>query len=272
MPEGPEIHRASDRIRTALEGKKIFNVKIDFQPLAGMEYLFEGEVIEKVEARGKALLIHGPTRVLYAHSQLYGRWMVNSKSRTLPKSNRSLRILFESDTHVVRLFSATDILLLEHHEIELHPYISKLGPDVVLPSTGVMEIQHHITQQRFQRRRLGGLLLDQGFLSGIGNYLRSEILYKANLLPQRTIASLKQEELLRFCEVTKEIVQRAYEHKGITLSQERYTALRNQGLTHGASRHYVFTRAGRTCYECQTLIERHNVSSRRLDLCPSCQV
>ena len=272
MPEGPEIHRASDRIRAALEGKQILNVKFEFQPLAEMEYLFEGEVIDKVEARGKALLIHGPTRVLYAHSQLYGRWMVNSKSRTLPESTRSLRIMLESETHVVRLFSATDILILEHHEIDLHPYISKLGPDVVLSATGVSDIHNHILQPRFQRRRLGGLLLDQGFLSGVGNYLRSEILFKANLLPQRTIASLKPEELQRFCEMSKEIVQRAYEHKGITLSQEKYAALRKEGHSHGASRHYVFTRAGRTCYECQTLIERHTVASRRLDLCPTCQI
>src|SRR3546814_3441858 len=34
-------------------------------------------------------------------------------------------------------------------------------------------------------RSLGGLLLDQGFLAGMGNYLRSEVLFAANLLPQR---------------------------------------------------------------------------------------
>lgn len=84
MPEGPEIHRAAERIRIALEGKPLLDVNFEFQPIVGMEHHFEHSIIEKVEARGKALLIHGPHRVLYAHNQLYGRWMVNKKAVNFP--------------------------------------------------------------------------------------------------------------------------------------------------------------------------------------------
>jgi len=272
MPEGPEIHRAADRIRNALEGKPLRNVNFEFQPILGMEHHFEHSTIEKVEARGKALLIHGPHRVLYAHNQLYGRWMVNKKGRKLPESRRSLRLIFESDSHVVRLFSATDVCLLEHHEVDQHPYIAKLGPDVVLKSTRAVDILHHISQKKYQRRQLGGLLLDQGFLSGVGNYLRSEILFRAGLRPNRTISSLTKEELQRFCDATIEIVRRAFEQKGITVSKQRYDSLRAEGLRHGASRHYVFTRSGLPCYVCNDKILRKTVASRRLDLCPSCQI
>src|SRR3546814_21183283 len=38
---------------------------------------------------------------------------------------------------------------------------------------------------RLAGRSLGGLLLDLGFLAGMGNYLCSEVLFAANLLPQR---------------------------------------------------------------------------------------
>ena len=272
MPEGPEIHRAADRIRNALEGKPLRNVNFEFQPILGMEHHFEHSTIEKVEARGKALLIYGPHRVLYAHNQLYGRWMVNKKGRKLPESRRSLRLIFESDSHVVRLFSATDVCLLEHHEVDQHPYIAKLGPDVVLKSTRAVDILHHISQKKYQRRQLGGLLLDQGFLSGVGNYLRSEILFRAGLRPNRTISSLTKEELQRFCDATIEIVHRAFEQKGITVSKQRYDSLRAEGLRHGASRHYVFTRSGLPCYVCNDKILRKTVASRRLDLCPSCQI
>ena len=271
MPEGPEIHRAADRIRNALKGQTIQRVEFDYRTISGSEFWFEGEVIQDVEARGKALLIYGPHRVLYAHSQLYGRWMVNKKNRTLPKSTRSLRALFETEHHVVRLFSATDVYLLNHDEVETQPYIAKLGPDVVLTSTTIEEIKSHITSDKYQRRKLSGLLLDQGFLAGIGNYLRSEILFCSTLHPLRTISTCSDEEIHNLSLTVLDIVSRAYQHKGITVPIDDYRSRRKQGLRHGASRHYVFTRSGQPCYECGTIIERHNYASRRIDICPKCQ-
>ena len=48
---------------------------------------------------------------------------------------------------------------------------------------------------KFVRRQLSGLLLDQGFLAGVGNYLRSEILFDAGISPYRKVGSLTESEL-----------------------------------------------------------------------------
>ncbi len=92
MPEGPEIHRAADKIRKALEGKVVEEIEITLPQYQGREHDFLGKTVNKVEARGKALLIHFDTFVMYSHNQLYGRWTVNLRTTEPKKWNRSLRV------------------------------------------------------------------------------------------------------------------------------------------------------------------------------------
>ena len=113
MPEGPEIHRAADKIRKALEGKVIEDIEITLPQFSGREHDFLGKTVNKVEARGKALLIHFDSFVMYSHNQLYGRWTVNLRTTEAKKWNRSLRVALTTDKHTCRLWSATDILLME---------------------------------------------------------------------------------------------------------------------------------------------------------------
>ncbi len=44
MPEGPEIHRAADKIRKALEGKVIENIEITLPKYEGRESDFLGKM------------------------------------------------------------------------------------------------------------------------------------------------------------------------------------------------------------------------------------
>ena len=61
MPEGPEIHRAADKIRKVLEGKVIEGIEITLPQFSGREHDLLGKTVNKVEARGPALLIHFDT-------------------------------------------------------------------------------------------------------------------------------------------------------------------------------------------------------------------
>ena len=73
---------------------------------------------------------------------------------------------------------------MEPWELSGHPYLAKLGPDVVIEETKIQDLVDHMNQKTYQRRRLKTLLLDQGFFAGIGNYLRSEVLFTAGLPPR----------------------------------------------------------------------------------------
>ena len=271
MPEGPEIHRAANKIRKALEGKVIQDIEITLPRYSGRSQDFIGKTVQRVEARGKAMLIHFDTFVMYSHNQLYGRWTVNLKDTAPNKWNRSLRIALTTDKHTCRLWSATDILLMEPWELNGHPYLEKLGPDVVVPETTVTELIEHMNLKRFQRRRLKTLLLDQGFFAGIGNYLRSEVLFTSGLHPDRTVSSLNDAEKSNLAEQALFLSRQSYDVPGITVGLELYDQLRSLGLSRGRARHWVFTRHECPCHRCGELIIHTRPGGRRLDYCPVCQ-
>ena len=84
MPEGPEIHRAANRIAKALVGKTLDKVEFHYKTVEGLEHYFLGKEVEYVKARSKGLLISVGDYVMYSHNQLYGRWSVN-RATTKPR-------------------------------------------------------------------------------------------------------------------------------------------------------------------------------------------
>ena len=271
MPEGPEIHRAAHRLRKALEGQVITHVECPYATIRGQEHRFLEQEVLQVKARSKAMLIYVGDDVLYSHNQLYGRWTVQKKTSKDRKTNRSLRIKLETETHVACLWSATDIELLEPWEVENHSYIARLGPDVADEEIEFQPVLEQIQNTKFGGRQLCHLLLDQSFLAGVGNYLRSEILFNARLHPTRKLKSLTQEEQTRFAESAISTTQQAYVQKGVTVDKDLYDLLREQGMSRRQARHYVFTRDGLNCHACEGLISHTRLSGRRLDYCPNCQ-
>jgi len=214
MPEGPEIHRAAAQLRKALVGRTLLSVGGEHTAVAGRLDGWVGREVDAVEARSKAMLIHVGEQVLYSHNQLYGRWTVN-RATTAPRNwKRSLRVELVNDQHACRLWSASDVMLMDAWEVNGHPYIAQLGPDVADLRTTVAEVRVHLEEARFQRRGLAGLLLDQRFLAGVGNYLRSEILFQAGVDPSRRLGHLNAAEKDALAEAAVAITHRAYHQRG----------------------------------------------------------
>jgi formamidopyrimidine-DNA glycosylase len=72
------------------------------------------------------------------------------------------------------------------------PPVSQLGFDPLL------ELPGPATFRMLLRRRRGtlkGVLLDQSFAAGVGNWIADEVLYHARLAPQRRVASLGDSEV-----------------------------------------------------------------------------
>ena len=137
MPEGPEVRREADAIGRVLTGKKLAESFFEPAHLKPFARRLVGQEVVEVTTRGKALLIFFKNgRVLYSHNQLYGRWVVASKSKP-PNTKRTLRVALTTDTHSALLYSATDVALLGKKDLKTHPYLKKLGPDVLsIPCRG----------------------------------------------------------------------------------------------------------------------------------------
>tara|TARA_B100001079_G_scaffold247530_1_gene236875 strand:+ start:676 stop:1485 length:810 start_codon:yes stop_codon:yes gene_type:complete len=265
-----------DDIARAVAKRDARSVFFAFERLKGFEAALAGRRVTGVSARGKAVLIYFAARgddgpwCVYSHNQLYGKWRI-TKAETEPKTNRQLRFAVVTDNKAARLYSASDIRLVRPNDLESIGYLNKLGPDPLNQALTCADIKARIADATFARRALGGLLLDQGFIAGIGNYLRSEILFVAGLAPKKRPADLSHAQQDQLAEAVLTLIWRAYELKGVTNTPERVAWLKQQGKRHGARRHMVFARAGQPCYECATPIERIDVASRRLYYCPVCQ-
>ncbi len=269
MPEGPEIRRAADRLAAAVAGQTVLRARFAFAQLQRFEGELVGSRILSITPRGKALLTAFDNGwMLYSHNQLYGVWKVALPGQR-PDTTRSLRVALETASAAILLYSASDIELWRSDEIEAHPFLQGLGPDVLDPALDVEAVAARLLSPAFRGRALGALLLDQGFLAGMGNYLRAEVLFDAGLHPASRPRELDAAQATRLARALLAIPRHSYATRGI----EPTKGMRADYLAHEGERFrfHVFKREGQPCERCGTPIARIASQSRPLFLCPHCQ-
>lgn len=80
---------------------------------------------------------------------------------------------------------------------ELHQKLDKIGPDIMDKHTNYLLFKNQIKKPKNLDKPIGVVLLDQKTISGIGNYLRSDILYATKISPFRKVKKLTENELLK---------------------------------------------------------------------------
>lgn len=271
MPEGPEILRAAERVARAIAGRVAKQVRLSLPRLARHGAALSGRKVEAVEARGKALLLHfaGGTSI-YTHNQLYGVWQVVKPGR-VPATQRELRLAIHTRDAWALLYSASDIEVLPRARLARHPYLARLGVELLAPGTTPAQVRAQLDAPRFQRRTLAALLLDQGFLAGLGNYLRSEALYVARLSPDTRLGALTPTQKDALARASLELTRQSYRTGGITNDPRRAARLEREGVAFERYRHHVFDREGEPCWACGTPIARRLGAGRNVFTCAGCQ-
>lgn len=268
MPEGPEMYRVAQRVAAAVAEAPLSEIWFAFPHLQSRAAVLCGQRVRRVETLGKALLIRFDSgHVIYTHNQLYGRWLFSAPDRR-PDTRRQLRLALSTAHRSALLYSASEIDLIEPGELETQPFLARAGLDVLSSRADLDAVCDWISQDKFARRGLGHLLLDQSFLAGVGNYLRSEILFVARLHPAARLADLEDGQRLALARAVHEVMWRSVETGGVTNDPDRVASLRAAGWRRRDYRHFVFGRAGQACFECSAPVVRIQVSGRRLYLCP----
>ena len=271
MPEGPEIRRAADKIEAVLKNKTVEKIEFGLQPLKKFAKPLRYSNVLSLETRGKALLTHFDSGfTIYSHNQLYGVWRVVKRDK-LPQTNRQLRLAIHTDQHSALLYSASDISVWKTQHIEEHPFLQRIGPDILNPDLTWRDVADRLQSKAFSGRALNSVYLDQGFLAGLGNYLRSEILFVAGINPACKARDLSKGQIGKLARTTLQISQRSYALAGVTLPERQYKTLKKQGATYGKARFFVFGRASQPCRVCRTKIQRSTANSRRIYTCSICQ-
>ena len=169
------------------------------------------------------------------------------------------------------LYSASEIDVLNPAEIALHPFLSRLGLDVLDHETTPNQVKARLLAKSFQRRRFTSLLLDQSFLAGLGNYLRSEILFVARIHPTLRPIDCHEAQLATLAEAAIAVPRQSYQTKGITNDLTIVTELEADGYRRKDYRHWVFNRENLPCHICHHPIHKEISGGRRYYFCPHCQ-
>lgn len=262
MPEGPEIRRAADSLEQAIKGEPLTDVWFAFAALQDFQSQLVGQRVTHIETRGKALLTHfSGGLTLYSHNQLYGVWRVVEAGEQ-PVTQRVLRVRLQTAEKAILLYSASDIALLTPAQLAAHPFLLRVGPDVLDMRLTTDAVKARLLSTTFRRRQFAGLLLDQAFLAGLGNYLRVEILWQVGLTGRHNASELDDEQLDALAHALLDIPRLSYRTRG-TVDENKH---------HGALfRFKVFHRDGEACERCGGIIEKTMLSSRPFYWCPGCQ-
>ncbi|MEW6170519.1 MAG: DNA-formamidopyrimidine glycosylase [Candidatus Omnitrophota bacterium] len=265
MPELPEVETVKRELEKIILGKKITGILINNSKVIRQinvekfkKYLI-GQTIKNVLRKAKLLIIElSSGKFLAIHLKMTGQLVY-------PGDAKKSRISFKlSDGKLLdfndqRLFAELR-LIDDWHNLE---FVKNLGPepfDLRLPQFKEMLDN--------KKTKIKPLLMDQSFISGIGNLYAAEILFKARINPQRRANSLsKKEKEKLFYEITKTLKE-AIKYKGSSVDQ--YVQLSGKPGDY-VRFHKVYDRLSKPCLVCKAPIKRISLGGRGTYFCPKCQ-
>ena len=271
MPEGPTIRNTADMLRETLADQQItrFHSSLKKAATEGWAEKLAGQRVRAVRSHGKNLFIdftNGWT--LYTHMLMWGAWHVYGQGEPWRKEARKARVVLETATHCAVLFSAPVCQLLPAADLATHP-TSELGPDLLATHFGPDERAEIRRRLHIQgNTAIGEAIMNQTVMAGIGNILKSEILFAARIHPERPAASLGDDEFERLIAISQDMMRRAYDTQSFVQVFLPPTLRQATG-----SLGYVYGRSSQICLRCGGTIAmvRQGPMQRMTFFCPFCQ-
>jgi formamidopyrimidine-DNA glycosylase len=265
MPELPEVETIKRELEKAVLGKKITEViinnpKVIKEPKSAV---FAKELknsgIKSILRKGKLLIFElSSGKDLAIHLRMTGQLVYpgNAKTSRVSFKLSDGKTLDYNDRRLLG-----ELRLLNKWE-ELN-FIKGLGPEPFNITSG-----QFIQMLANRKTKIKPLLMDQTFISGVGNLYAAEALFRARVHPQRPASSLSDREKEKLLKEIKDTLREAIRQGGSSIDQ--YVQL--SGQQGGYVRyHKAYGREGKPCYVCKTLIKRISLGGRGTYYCPKCQ-
>lgn len=273
MPEGPTIRNMADKLRKALLGQTIRAVSSRYKKFKQENWAEKilGQTVQEVRSHGKNLFIDLANGYsIYSHMLMWGSWRIYEPEQEWDKPEKTARLVLEMPNAVAVLFSAPVCELISSGEMPEHK-TAQIGPDLLSENFDPEEVWRRMHLPENSQLELGEVIMNQFVVAGIGNILKSEILFQAGLHPKRTAGSLTRPEFAIFIEYSLELIKRSYELGGF--GRAFLPAELLPEITHSNNLGYVYRRRTKPCYVCGTAIEmvRQGAGKRMTWYCPVCQ-
>lgn len=262
MPEGDTVHRNARVLHRELQGRALTRLFVrdrgDVSELAG-------RAVNRIEARGKHLLVHMDGGwVLRVHLGMKGRWLRRHVRERVPHNVTAMLVADETAYICEGAFTAE---LLREETLRTHPRLARLGPDLLAEPPDIAEAVRRARMPAYANREVGELLTDQRVAAGIGNVYKSEVLFECRVHPRARMREIPEAKVA-------ELFERAAQLMRLNLLTRRRTAVPlRRRATPSAQRLWVYMRNGKPCLDCGEAIERFMQGDlhRSTYFCPRCQ-
>jgi endonuclease-8 len=249
MPEGDTIFRTAEKLRAALQGKRVVSARPDqLKRLAG-------RTVSDVQPVGKHLMIRFDNGLaLHTHMRMRGVWQVYPRGQKAPRPDWQLKAILETDDVVAACFGAPVVELIRDESA----HVGHLGPDILGDDWDVHAIVKRA--RSLGAAAIGEVMLDQRVTAGIGNVYRCESLWQRKVNPWKPVDQLTDDELASLFEVARQAMR-----GNLGGDPSRRFPGYGRGAVHG--------RGGRPCPRCGTLIKvrAFGEHARLAYWCPACQ-
>jgi endonuclease-8 len=264
VPEGDTIHRAARALHAALTGRTVthFESVLPHLTRVDADRPLRGRTIERVEARGKHLLIRfSGDLVLRTHMRMHGSWHIYRPGERWQRPHRDMRITLRTDAFEAIGFNIPVAVFLTGAELERDETIRALGPDPLADDFDAREAGRRITAR--DDVPIADALLDQRAIAGLGNVLKSEVLFACRVRPFTPAHALSPAQIEQIVKTAAKFLRAS------TTAGVRRTTTRDDP----SARLWVYGRAGKPCRRCGTPISRARTGRavRATYWCDHCQ-
>jgi len=266
MPELAEVHTLAQQLNEALRGRIIRDIEI-INPkwlVEGDPASLAGREVRSVTRWGKRMIwAFDDGQKLICGLGMTGGFLLDD----LPPGKHTGAIIRFRDGAQVRYQDPRKFgraHLFSDEEAMRAALSSRIGPDAAGP------LRWHQLKAAVGRGRLAikPALLAQERISGLGNYMGSEICHRAGVHPATAVCDLTRRDWVLLNRARMQMIVAALNAKGLSFSDYRHA----DGASGDMLRHLrVYGRDGQPCLACRTPITVSVLAGRSTFHCPSCQ-
>ena len=288
MPELPEVEVVKRSLINKTQNLIIKAVKINDGRL---RYKIDRNKIKKIiglrfkkiSRRSKYLLFFfNKDIVMLVHLGMTGKFFFINRKKKKYKTSFYYNINEEKDKkHDRIIFELSDDQKLIYNDIRKFGFIKfinrvnlkknfhlkNLGPE---PLSAKFNIQYFKNYIRKKKRTIKDLLMDQKFISGLGNIYVNEILFFSGVRPAKKINKLTSFEIEKIINFSKKIIYKAIMLGGSSIKDFSSSS----GKMGSFQQHFsVYGKKGENCFKvkCEGKIKKIVIANRASFFCNKCQ-
>ncbi len=275
MPEGDTIFRTARTLSRAFAGKPVTGFRSTYPLLTRFndDTPLAGQTVDRVEARGKWLLISfSGGGILASHLLMNGRWHIYRHGERWQLPHFHMRIVIENDAYQAVGFRVPVAEMHTARSLARNTRIPRVESDLLNA-----QFDSEAALQRLMAcpsEAIADVLLDQAVLAGVGNVFKSEICFVNGLHPFRKAGTLTRDEAAAAIACAQRLLNaNVMVDSGDTIVTYRSQQRRTTHESDPGASLWVYGRAGEPCRRCAEPIRRRiqGADARVTFWCPQCQ-